>query len=225
MTSIFSFFFFTLAAVTQMQIPVPFTPQAPEGIWVEPWANACEEASIVMVDAYYRGLPLDTTTAVDRIHDVIAEKEKRFGESKDESAETIVSLIEDTALWHARIEKKPTVEEIQRELHSNRPVIIPFDARRVSNPHFIDPKPDYHVAVIIGFDEETKTFIVHEPGTSFGESFRYGYDELLAANESYEIGDTGEERGGDVIFTSPETTVEKVVRRIGEQIRKVFTHS
>ena len=36
-------------------LPVPFTSQAPAGVWTQPWQDACEEAAIVMVDHFYRG--------------------------------------------------------------------------------------------------------------------------------------------------------------------------
>ena len=32
---------------------MPFTSQAPAGIWIQPWQDACEETSIAMVDSFY----------------------------------------------------------------------------------------------------------------------------------------------------------------------------
>ena len=35
-----------------MNLSVPFTSQAPEQNWDEPWQDACEEAAVLMLDAY-----------------------------------------------------------------------------------------------------------------------------------------------------------------------------
>ena len=35
-------------------LEVPFTSQSPDGNWSEPWQNACEETSILMVDNFYQ---------------------------------------------------------------------------------------------------------------------------------------------------------------------------
>lgn len=40
-------------------LPVAFAPQAPLGDWSLPYAEACEEASMIMVAKYFKGEPLD----------------------------------------------------------------------------------------------------------------------------------------------------------------------
>jgi len=49
----------------EKEISVPFTSQAPEGNWQEPWQNACEEASIVMIQNFYKdeGLTVEKARA------------------------------------------------------------------------------------------------------------------------------------------------------------------
>src|SRR5690606_41290644 len=42
------------AVVEQLILDVPFTSQAPEGNWKQPWQDACEETSILMVDRFYQ---------------------------------------------------------------------------------------------------------------------------------------------------------------------------
>jgi hypothetical protein len=57
-------------------LDVPFTSQAPEGNWAEPWQNACEETSIVMVDAFFDGDELSKRDASQRIKDYICRKKE-----------------------------------------------------------------------------------------------------------------------------------------------------
>ena len=42
----------------QYFISVPFTSQAPEKNWEQPWQDACEEAAVLMLDAYYKNYNL-----------------------------------------------------------------------------------------------------------------------------------------------------------------------
>ncbi len=184
-------------------LPVPFTAQAPEGNWGEPWDNACEETSMVMVENYYRGnWSLNVEKSKKEIQNVLTNKEVLIGKSKDESPESIVKLITEVYKREAEVVKGITIEKIKQEIDGGYPVIIAFDARLVRNANFIAPKPTYHVAVIVGYDDKTKQFIINEPGTSDGKHFRYGYDELLKANETYTVRDTGEVRGNEAVFTS-----------------------
>jgi hypothetical protein len=39
----------------KQQLDVPFTSQAPAGNWLEPWQNACEETSVIMVTNFFKG--------------------------------------------------------------------------------------------------------------------------------------------------------------------------
>lgn len=205
---IFLFFLSFLFLVVKVQatpviLGVPFTSQAPEGKWMEPWDNACEETSMVMVEMYYRGnWNLDISKSKKEIQYVLNQKESLYGISKDESPERIVEMIHNFYKRDASLEKNITVEKIKHELDGGYPVIIPFDTRLVRNSNFIPPKPTYHVGVIIGYDDQTQEFVVHDPGTSDGKQFRYKYTELLNANKIYTVRDTGEVRGGEAVFTS-----------------------
>lgn len=185
-------------------LAVPFTPQAPDGRWIEPWQNACEETTVAMVNAYYTNKQLTDSKARKGIQAVLKQKEKMFGKSKDESPQKIVELINKTYRWRAKRAYGMTIADIQREIDARHPVIFPFDARKVTNPNFSDPKPEYHMVVIIGYDDVAKEFIVQEPGTSKGEKFHYSYDELVVANAMYTVRDSKERLGGEVIFTAPE---------------------
>lgn len=167
-------------------LDVPFTSQAPEGNWAEPWQNACEETSIVMVDAFFDGDELSKRDASQRIKEIFAEKKKVAGDSFDESMSTIASVIHEAELgWEVILVENPTVEDMTSYLEAGNPIIAPVYARELDNPYYPGEGPDYHVVVVTGYDDVTGEFIVHDPGTSRGESLRFVYQEFYDAIHDY----------------------------------------
>lgn len=166
-------------------IPVPFISQAPYGNWLQPWQDACEEASIVMIDAYYQGVTLDKPVAKTELLELFAQKERLYGRSLDENAEKIVGLIHNFFSWDAEVVEDPSLEMIKRELDDGHPVIAPVYGKALKNPYFKNGGPDYHVIVMSDYDEERQEFITNEPGTQHGESYRYSYTTIMDALHDY----------------------------------------
>lgn len=183
-------------------LTVPFTSQAPDGSWDQPWADACEETSIAMVDAFYDGKSsLSKEDAKKRILSAFAKKEAYFGESKDETAEEMVATINFFYPWEAHVAKNPSLAQIKAELDAGRPVIMPLHGPELKNPHF-RRHADYHVIVISGYDDSAKSFITREPGTRYGLDFKYSYDTIMNAMHNFVEGNTVS--GAKVaVFTSP----------------------
>lgn len=148
-----------------------------------------------MVNAFYTQESIDGIMAPGIIMAVFGKKHEQFSESKDENFDGLAALINTQYDWRAIQRKYVTSKDIEREINRKHPVIIAFDARLIPDAPFIEPKPDYHVAVIVGYDNEKKEFMLHDPGLSEGREIRYAYEDVLKANETYIIGDTGEERG------------------------------
>lgn len=190
----------------KIKVAVPFISQAPGGIWTEPWQNACEEASIAMINAFYSDSASALTAEEEReeILKIFDTKEKRFGPSSDESMKTIATIISDSELnWDAYVVDDPTIDQMKAELANQRPIIAPIYARALDNPYYVGEGPDYHVVVIVGYDDVTGEFITHDPGTARGEDFRYPYQEFYDAindfltTKDYTAGPTR------VLFTQP----------------------
>lgn len=189
-----------------VKLAVPFTSQAPDGIWAEPWQNACEEASITMIDNFYNQDDLTKDEAREEILNIFDFKNGAFGVSLDESMSTVAAIINRSNLvWRATVVDEPTIQDMRTELAAQRPIIAPIYAPALENPYYTDGGPDYHVVVIVGYDDVAGEFIVHDPGTRRGEDFRYGYQEFHEAisdflsDEDYESGPTR------VIFTAPKS--------------------
>lgn len=167
--------------VPSIVLSVPFSSQAPEGNWKQPWGDACEETSILMVDRFYKNrTEIGVEEARDAILNIFRVKEGVFGPSYDESAQKVKQMVElINSNWRAEIQEAPTVEQIKNELRQNRPVIVPLYARDLGNPYYTDEGPDYHMLVITGFNDEKGVFIVNDPGTRHGFQLEFGYDVVM----------------------------------------------
>ncbi|HTK59685.1 MAG TPA: C39 family peptidase [Candidatus Baltobacteraceae bacterium] len=161
------------------KIAVPFTPQAPQGDWSQPWQDACEETSIYMVSSFYADDPIRREEAVKRIREILKVKNETIKVSLDESLETIAKLIDELGMpWTTELKVDPTAEDLKRELAAGRPIIVPVYAPALRNPYYT---ADYHVLVLTGYDDEKDDFIVNDPGTRSGEGLRFPQDVFMAA--------------------------------------------
>lgn len=201
-----------LAALTACLLPstanagsfsVPFTAQAPEGRWVQPWEDMCEEASIIMVDQYYQKRELTVPRSKALLLHIFHLKNKHFGRSLDESAETMTALINNFLPWEAHIVNNPSLEQIKEQIDLERPVIVPVSGKDLKNPRFRNGGPRYHVLVISGYNDQKQEFITQEPGTKYGLDFRYTYDTIMDANHDLVSGDI-REGSRRMIFTISE---------------------
>ncbi|MFA6426939.1 MAG: C39 family peptidase [Candidatus Magasanikbacteria bacterium] len=169
-------------------LPVPFSSQAPQGRWVEPWKNACEEASTMLVDLFYYGYTskqVDADGATKLISLLVKLENNHFGFNKDTNAVQITELINLYLPWEAYIVENPTLEQLKAEIDNGHPILFPVHGRDLRNPHYNTDQIDYHVFVISGYDDEKKEFIAQEVATQFGIDFRYSYDTIMTAMHDF----------------------------------------
>ncbi|TSC66613.1 MAG: Uncharacterized protein CEO22_19 [Candidatus Berkelbacteria bacterium Gr01-1014_85] len=174
----------------QLSLAVPFTVQAPGGSWVEPYKEGCEEAVIIMIEAYLRGnraAELDGDTVKARIDRAVAWQQANFGGHYDLELERIAMLAEADFGLRARVVERATLADLKKEIQAGRPVIIPADGQALKNPFFQNPGPPYHVLVMIGYDDRQGEIITNENGTRRGANFRYSYSRLAEAWADYDI--------------------------------------
>src|SRR4030042_7153233 len=79
----------------KISIKVPFTSQAPYGVWDERHEEACEEASLLLIAYYLKGKNLDKSVAEREIQKMIDFEIKNYGNYKDSTAEQVVKLAKD----------------------------------------------------------------------------------------------------------------------------------
>lgn len=216
-----SFVFFSFGATTthtaeeKINLPVPFTPEAPDGKMVKPWNNSCEEASIVMLDEFYKGSTEKTipkTAAKTAILNYIAIEDKIFGYNANTNAAEMLELINGySKYFEASIKTDPTAEEIKSELRAGRPVIALLYGYNLNNPRiqFARNGSYYHTFVIKGFDDETREFIVNDNGDlKLGLDLRYSYDTILGALRDYDHKTAKTVKPATVLFTKPRILVK-----------------
>ncbi len=130
-------------------------------------------------------------------------KEKEFSFSKDESLDKILAVINAADLgWTGKIVENPTVEDLKAELDTKRPIVVPVYAPLLHNPFYGPEGPDYHVLLLVGFDDAKQEFLVNDPGTRNGKNLRFSYETLLNAIHDYNPGNLPQGRKA-VLFTVP----------------------
>ena len=167
--------------INSIEIDVPFISQAPLGIWDEKHEEACEEASLIMLNAFLENKKLDKNSGEEEIQKMIDFQIEKYGDYRDTSAEETVRLARDFyGLENLEVIYDFEKEAIREYLAKGKPIIVPAAGRKLFNPYFTAPGPLYHNLVLIGFNE-TDEIIVNDPGTKRGQKYRYKLDTLYDA--------------------------------------------
>jgi hypothetical protein len=195
------FVYFTVTAtdVSHIELAVPYVPQVFDGNWVAPWDESCEEASAVMVDAFYakrKSVPVDE--AKQSILNMVDWEKRTFGNYEDTTALETVRLFEEFTNARPSIARTPTLDDIRHQLIDGRPVIAFVHMYDLYGER--DLRDAFHVFVITGFDDEAREFIVNDPARS---QKRYGYDTLMNALHDYDPATREPTGEPTVLFTAP----------------------
>ncbi|MFA6228367.1 MAG: C39 family peptidase [Patescibacteria group bacterium] len=160
------------------QLNVSFAQQAPFANWDALHEEACEEASMIMADRFYKTQPLDESIMEEEIQKLV-KWESGKGYQVDLTAEETVTVLQLYFGLKAEIVSEVTTERIKTEIFKGRLVLIPAAGRLLGNPNFKAPGPIYHMLVIKGWTGSE--FVTNDPGTRKGNGYRYGYATLLNA--------------------------------------------
>ncbi len=174
----------------EINLAVPFLSQAPKQNWAMPYQEACEEASMIMVNAYFadRTKSFAGDEGDQAILDIVAFETERALEA-DITAKQASDLIPlYFAKRQARVIVRPTVEMIRGLLAKGIPVIVPADGKALKNPNFHNGGPPYHMLVIKGYLADGR-WIVNDPGTRKGADYIYDRDLLMGAIRDWNGGD------------------------------------
>lgn len=180
----------------EINLSVPFMLQAPKQNWVQPFEDACEEASLLMVDAYYdgrrTGWSADEATRL--ILDVVAYEDETYGYNKDTTSEDVKNTAKNF-FNHPNVEiVEATEANIKSALANGNPVIAPAYGKGLLNPNFRNGGPIYHMLVIKGYTKDGQ-WITNDPGTRNGPDYLYPKQRLLDA-----IHELGKEDGRKVVI-------------------------
>jgi len=209
---------FTNAATTTVNLSVPYTSEIPDGRWIKPWNNACEEAAIVMIEQFYAGnhdARLTRANAKKLMWPLFGIEEKLWKNSADTDAARTAKIINDYTSMSAYIKSDPAIDDIIAELDAGRPVISFHYGYDLKNPNIPWRRggSSYHVMPITGYDPIKMEFIVDDPGNHrSGLDYRYQYATITSSLHDFDHA-TGKADGpARVLFTAP-----KLVRLAGEK--------
>lgn len=161
-----------------INLDVPYTSQAPEKKWIDPWEDACEEASILMLDAYYKGYGLSPIFAKDEITKMIDWQYER-GWFKSISIQQVSQLYEHffPKGKQPRIVENPTAKQIKEFVQSGKPVLVVAFGKALPNKWYSNGGPEYHALIIRGFTDDS--FITNDPGVNRGKNFAFPIGALM----------------------------------------------
>lgn len=188
----------TTSAIVQfpqtVNLNVPFTSQAPSGSWVLPFKEACEEASILMLDKFYKKQSFTSVGETEEeIKKIVSFEEQELDFHLDTNAQETAQILKSYfGYQNVRVVDDITVNDIKRELAEGRPVIVPAAGRMLGNPYYRQPGPLYHMLVVKGYTA-TK-FITNDPGTRRGKDFTYSFNTLYNAIHDWNNGNVNEGR-------------------------------
>lgn len=161
-------------------INVPFTSQAPTGVWDAYHEEACEEASIIIIKYYLDKKALNPGVAEEQIQKMIAFEIKNYGNYEDTDAQKNVKLASDFyGIKNLKVVYNFQKDDLKRYLSLGKPIIVPAAGRMLGNSNFTQPGPLYHNLVLIGYEGDT--IITNDPGTRKGRGYRYNIEVLYNA--------------------------------------------
>ncbi|MBI5754394.1 hypothetical protein HZA40_04595 [Candidatus Peregrinibacteria bacterium] len=99
-----------------------------------------------------------------------------WGMPYQEACEEAALMIVQTYLNNEELNPAAADKKILADGH---PIIFPAAGRLLDNPHYTAPGPQYHMLVLIGYDEND--FITNDPGTRYGQNYKYPYNIIINA--------------------------------------------
>ncbi|MDI3496078.1 MAG: hypothetical protein PWQ35_99 [Patescibacteria group bacterium] len=170
---------------------VPFTSQAPNFNWSDSrLQDGCEETSALMAIKWAKGENLDKDEALTEILNISDYLKDAYGEYRDISVTDVNSWIfhDYFNYQNTKVLYDVNMVDIIDELAKGNLVIAPFNGQLLNNPYFTGLGPERHMLVIRGYEKENNTFITNDPGTRYGENYKYPGRVLFAAIRDYETG-------------------------------------
>lgn len=168
------------AIEASLNLGVPFTSQAPTSNWEQPFQDACEEASVLMVDYYYGNKKFPSPENVETLlSDMVKWEEKNMSGDIDMDIAEVAYFSKNYLGYDYKIIDNPTIGDIKSYLAKGQPVIVPAAGKILDNPYFSNGGPIYHMLVIKGYVDGK--FITNDPGTKRGADFIYTYQNLMSS--------------------------------------------
>ncbi|MFH0829207.1 MAG: C39 family peptidase [Candidatus Kerfeldbacteria bacterium] len=173
---------------TSVNLDVPFSSQAPKGIWDLDHSEFCEETSVLMVYRFLQGRAIKTANdAETELQRMKRWEVKRLGHHYDTDIAETAKIASGVYHLKTQLTYNPSAQNLRDIIDTGHPIIVPALGRKLGNRFFKKPGPDYHVFVIRGYTSDHR-FIVNDPGTSSGENLYYSESVVTKAMHDYNDG-------------------------------------
>lgn len=191
-----------------LNIDVPFFCQAPftnKESW-DVHRESCEEASVLQVIYYNRGVKRIDLHKVDKILvELIDWQMKRFKGHFDlrcDSVKWFTTAYFGLSSDEVRIIRKAKIQDIKQWLFKGFPVIAMTSGYTLNNPHYVENlraghMSGYHMLVVKGYTPDR--ILTNDVGTMYGKDYWYRYDQFQKAMDDH---------GGDVMVIIPKDKKE-----------------
>ncbi len=187
----------------EINLRVPFSPQAPHANWDLPYQEACEETSALLTHKFFKGGLLTPVIADNEILKIVDWEKENLGYYEHTTAlETASILHEYFGYKRVEVQYDVSIDDIKKHVAAGRPVIVPLAGRLLGNPFYRAPGPVYHMLVVKGYTKEGK-LITNDVGTRRGENYLYDPEVFLNAMHDAPSGGSawGAEKPEDYILT------------------------
>lgn len=166
-----------------------FISQAPLGQWDPLHDDACEEASLLMVEVGRSGKRFASMAAADEVLKDLVHTGEDMGHKPSITLAQLNDLSQAYYGYQGEVRSTVTREALRADLDAGALIIIPAAGRELGNPYFTPPGPVYHMLVVHGYDAGSDEFITHDPGTKHGANYRYSSTTLINAIHDYDAGE------------------------------------
>lgn len=159
-------------------LKVPFSSQAPLANWDELHEEACEEASLILVDYFWQQKDINSDLMEKEIIE-LTNWEQKNGYSQDITTEDLAKIAKDKYGYKATVDSEVTENNIKKIISEGKPIIAPLQGQDLGNPYYQPPGPPYHMLVIVGYSKSE--FITNDVGTKRGKDYHYKIATLINA--------------------------------------------
>jgi hypothetical protein len=170
-----------------LNLPIPFTSQAPTGNWDTVHNEDCEEAVSVMANAYLTGNTSQTIAAAQvdsEMNNLNSWEDSAFGYHLDTTAEETAQMIEGVYGLQTKVVENYTAQDIKDQINLHHVVILPVNGQEIGNPNYRQPGPIYHMLVIRGYT--STDLITNDSGTRRGQNYPYTFNTLYNAGANWD---------------------------------------
>jgi hypothetical protein len=182
-------FLFEGARSAEANLAVPFLLQAPNQNWDMPYQEACEEASLLMVQNFLGGRTTDFAPAEgDKLLLNLISYETNAGDPPDVTLRRIGEIAQARYGLHPVLKTVSSMEPVKNAIANGYPVILPASGKALKNPNFHNGGPPYHMLVAKGYLSDGR-ILTNDPGTRKGKNFVYEPTVLLGAIHDWNDGD------------------------------------